>query len=52
MYVHIRTEIVIVMNLILLPLMIVADDDKCSCDVSDMEICSDGYLENEGLFNR
>ena len=30
----------------------VVDDDNCSCDISDMEACSDEYLENEELFNR
>ena len=27
-------------------------DDNCSCDISDVEACSDEYLENEELFNR
>ena len=27
-------------------------DGNCSCDISDMEACSDKYLENEELFNR
>ena len=30
----------------------VVDDDNCSCDISDVEACSDKYLENEELFNR
>ena len=31
---------------------VVDDDDNCSCDISDVEACSDEYLENEELFNR
>ena len=31
---------------------VVDDDDNPSCDISDMEACSDEYLENEELFNR
>ena len=27
------------------------DDDNYSCDNSNMEACSDEYLENEELFN-
>ena len=30
----------------------VGDDDNPSCDISDMEGCSDEYLENKELFNR
>ena len=30
----------------------VGDDDNPSCDISDMEACSDEYLDNEELFNR
>ena len=33
---------------------VVDDDDNPSCDISDVEACSDDleYLENEELFNR
>ena len=31
---------------------VVDDDDNPFCDISDVEACSDEYLENEGLFNR
>ena len=30
----------------------VGDDDNPSCDISDVEACSDKYLDNEELFNR
>ena len=31
---------------------VVDDDDNPSSDISDMDACSDKYLENEELFNR
>ena len=31
---------------------VVDDDDNPSCDFSDVEACTDDYLENEELFNR